>query len=30
VFDTAALAPNIDAHARRYLQGWLDRSGEAA
>jgi len=28
VFDVAALAPGIDAHARRYLLAWLAREGE--
>lgn len=27
VFDVAALAPDLDAHARRYLDAWLDRDG---
>jgi Fe-S cluster assembly protein SufD len=27
VFDLAALAPDIDAHARRYLHAWLDGDG---
>jgi Fe-S cluster assembly protein SufD len=30
VFDTAALVPDVDAHARRYLQAWLDQEGAPA